>query len=259
MSYAIKSIAKGIIKTFIPIRLQQALRKLQQNLFGSERQFKGLSNKQIFEKIYRKKMWGKGAPGVPYSGSGSHKEKIVSEYVKAVTEFIREIGADKTFIDLGCGDFNIGKKIAPLSKKYIGCDIVEDVIEHLNQTRKSDTVEFLVLDLVDDPLPNGDIIFVRLVLQHLKNDDIKAFVEVLNASNGYSHLILTEHLPADSSFIPNIDKPTGTDNRVMFDSGVDITKPPFNLSFKSQRVICEVVEKFGQTDAVIRTTAYSFI
>ena len=52
-------------------------------------------------------------------------------------------------------------------------------------------------------------------------------------SDKYKYLVITEHLPdlvyKVENFLPNIDKVTGPDTRIDKNSGVILTKPPFNL------------------------------
>ena len=113
-------------------------------------------------------------------------------------------------------------------------------------------VDFRLLDFVTDDLPPGDVVFVRQVLQHLSNDQIARALERIRTS--YPKLILTEHLPSDPDFTPNIDIKTGPAIRLAVQSGVDITKPPFEIPVDSAEVLCEVHLK----TSLIRTTLYEF-
>jgi hypothetical protein len=70
----------------------------------------------------------------------------------------------------------------------------------------------------------------------------------------YKYLLLTEHLPASNSFVPNIDKPTGPDIRLRFESGVVLTRPQFNMRAKQDRVLCEAVV----SGTLIQTRVYQF-
>ena len=38
-------------------------------------------------------------------------------------------------------------------------------------------MEFLVVDLVKDEIPTGDVLILRQVLQHLSNDDVPKFTQ----------------------------------------------------------------------------------
>ncbi len=127
-------------------------------------------------------------------------------------------------------------------------DVVPEVQKNNQEQYAELGVTFQTLDIAADPLPDGDVVFVRQVLQHLSNTDIAAVVGRLSA---FRHVIVTEHLPA-RSHRPNIDMPTGPWTRLSLMSGVDIALSPFDFSHLSRSVICEV----AQASSVIRTTHY---
>jgi hypothetical protein len=103
---------------------------------------------------------------------------------------------------------------------------------------------------VKDDIPTGDVLILRQVLQHLSNDDISAFTQSI--PRDFSYLLLTEHLPSDNDFIANRDKVSGPDIRLGIGSGVVLTKPPFNLDFKSETKLLSVPQLGGS----IVTTLY---
>ena len=102
--------------------------------------------------------------------------------------------------------------------------------KHLN-------VDFRNLDISCDELPSGDVCFVRQILQHMSNESILSF---LKSVNKYKYLIVTEHWPLSKNFVPNINKPDGTDIRAYEESGVVLTAPPFNLKVIKDIDLCEV-------------------
>ena len=83
---------------------------------------------------------------------------------------------------------------------------------------------FKILNVSINELPKGDIAFVRQVLQHLSNDEIKKFVDKLNKDKPYRFLLVTEQLPSKENFKANLDKNTGANIRVSLDSGVELHK-----------------------------------
>ena len=87
-------------------------------------------------------------------------------------------------------------------------------INNLSPTNLRDLLEFRKVNLAEDELPVGDIAFGRQVLQHLSNREIVHFAEKLNLTKPYKYIVITEHLPFSSNFIPNVDKPSGPNNRV---------------------------------------------
>jgi hypothetical protein len=111
-------------------------------------------------------------------------------------------------------------------------------------------VTFLVLDALVDPLPPGDVVVVRHVLQHLTNDQVAIILAKLCR---YRRWIITELVPA-GAFEPNHDKPMDGHTRLSIDSGVVPTAAPFGIVPKEARILCEITAEGG----VIRTIAYDF-
>ena len=213
----------------------------------------GRSTQDIFEAVYARRMWKMGPKAASYSsGSGSHDSAIVDPYIASVSRYVESLPFRPDAVDLGCGDFAIGSALRPQFNRFIACDIVSDVLAQNRVRYKALDVDFRLIDIANDDLPPGDIAFVRQVLQHLSNDQIARALERIRTT--YPKLILTEHLPIDRNFTPNIDIETGPAIRLAIQSGVDITKPPFEISASSSEVLCEVHLK----ESMIRTTLYSF-
>lgn len=243
---------KKIIKYLIP---NNVFLKLQNyRIQKKAKDFESLSTQEIFSKIYKSGVWGKSSdPNLPfYSGSGSHDKKVTNVYLAQITSILQNLPKKPNVVDLGCGDFSIGSKVRPFCNNYIACDIVPELIIYNKEKYKNFNVDFKCLDLITDPLPKGDIVFIRQVLQHLSNEQILKFVSKIYSSCNI--LILTEHLPKLNSFKPNLDKPAGPDIRTGINSGIVLTEPPFNLIAVDKQLICEVDEDGG----IIRTILYRF-
>ena len=200
------------------------------NLFIQKTQSKDIS--KIFDKIYVDKLWGKDElEDRLFSGEGSYDPKLTDNYVKVIEDFLLSLN-NPSVLDLGCGDFEVGKRLIPYIFKYIAADVSSLVIEQ-NKKRFSETdVKFIHLDASSNELPSVDLIIVRQVLQHLSNDDIEKTLDKIKLSKS-RFLCVTEHLPVNQDFIPNADKPTGVGIRLGLGSGVDIEKYPFNFPSKS--------------------------
>ena len=153
-------------------------------------------------------------------------------------------------VDLGCGDFSVGSQIRPHCGTYIACDVVEPLIERNKEKYRGLDVDFCALDITTDELPDGDVVFIRQVFQHLSNELIIKVLPII--SSKYRYLLLTEHVPSSPTFIPNIDKPTGPDTRLANASAVVLTSPPFNLKVRRAEVLCEVLE----AGSIIQTHLY---
>jgi hypothetical protein len=211
------------------------------------------SNREIFTNVYQNKLWGAASPedvSPFFSGPGSSDPQIVDPYVEAVKRFFSSFPEKKKAVDLGCGDFRVSSRIVDLFDSYTACDVVPELVHFNQQYWRHLPVEFLVVDLVKDEIPAGDVLILRQVLQHLSNDDIYKFTQSI--PRGFGYLLLTEHLPSESDFFANRDKDSGTDIRLGVGSGVVLTQPPFNMSFKSETVLLSVPQ-FGGS---IVTTLY---
>jgi hypothetical protein len=158
--------------------------------------------------------------------------------------------------DLGCGDFAVGAKIRPHCGRYYACDVVQDVIDRHKIKYAENNVIFQAIDITQDDLPAADVVFIRQVLQHLSNDDIKCVIPKLYR---YRYLVITEDLPIAADFVPNLDKKRGMDTRLSLGtngSGVVLTEPPFNLKVKDTKVLSEAEGAIGGARGIIRTTLY---
>lgn len=220
--------------------------------FAEWKRYQNLSTQEIFEKIYDEGHWGRNqsAGSKYFSGTGSHDPAIVDTYVNAVSAFLAGLPRKPDVLDIGCGDFNVGSKIRPSCDTYTAVDIASQVIAY-NKTKYADLgVDFQAMNIVEDVPPKVDVIFIRQVLQHLSNAEIRKALRNISGKSDY--LILTEHLPP-GEFTPNIDKTTGRGIRIRHNSGVVITDAPFGFPVRDQTVLCEIPELGG----VVRTTAYT--
>ena len=239
---------KVLAKRFIPQKQRIALRRV----LGIELdyEFKDTPIRDVFASVYENKSWGRSRERKYFSGSGSNNDTIISTYVESVSRFLKEFDQPQLIIDLGCGDFTVSSKLVPFASRCIAIDIFSGVIEENKDIYRSDKVEFRVLDFLNDEIPFANIVLVRQVLQHLSNRDILEFVKKI--SKRCQYLVVTEHLPGKTGFVPNKDKPTGPGFRLPLDSGVILTAPPFSLQVVEARQLCECEEQGG----LITTTIY---
>lgn len=190
--------------------------------------------KAVMDQIYERHLWG-GNDHDFYSGFGSHDPEIIIPYISKVTTFLNSHNGNLVVCDLGCGDFNIGKQLAPYTKHYYGIDIVENLINRNKKLYASESISFECLDVSKDHLPQADCIILRQVLQHLSNDEIQGIVKKLTS---YTYIILTEHIPSED-FTPNTDIISGQGIRIKKNSGVDLLAAPFHFKTQTKQVLCE--------------------
>ncbi len=214
-----------------------------------------MNSKDIFDKVYNEGTWGRDALGQATSGPGSHTQHVVNPYIKSAKAKIASLNC-KIIVDLGCGDFNVGKYFVDDCEKYIACDVSSVVLQNNRQKYSFENVEFRELNITKDRMPSGDLAFVRQVLQHLSNSEIESFIEIINLYKPFRYLLVTEHLPSASDFVPNLDMPTSHGIRVGMNSGIELHNAPFNLSYQKMENIAEVSEATSGVDALIRSTLY---
>lgn len=184
----------------------------------------GRSRQDIFESVYAGNQWG-GAPGEFCSGSGSSEEQALA-YVRFVRTFVEQQGITSV-VDLGCGDFRVGRQLIMPGVQYTGIDIVRGLIEANQRAYGDEQVQFLCRDICAEEVPEAELLLVRQVFQHLSNDEILA---ALGRMPSFRFALVTEHHPApDRLRVHNSDKPHGPDTRVVDGSGVFLDHPPFSL------------------------------
>ncbi len=201
----------------------------------------------VMKQIYKENLWGESKEEDDfYSGDGSHNTVFVTPYINSVVSFLESSEEKLVVCDLGCGDFNIGALLYPHCYKYIGVDIVPELIER--NRFKYPQIDFHCLDISSEALPKADVAIVRQVLQHLSNIEIaRIAIKLLN----YKYIIITEHVP-DEPYVANKDIISGRGIRLKLKSGVDLTKPPFCLSFLKKKELLSIPD--NQWKGVIKTT-----
>jgi SAM-dependent methyltransferase len=209
--------------------------------------YRGLSPRQVFERIYVSGAWGGGKAAEDFNSGTGSADVFTQAYVETVSGYIRAHRI-RRIVDLGCGDFRTGRQLIEGEDwDYTGVDIVRPLIAHHNERYATRRVRFLCRDLIDEALPEGDLYLIRQVLQHLDNRQITKIVEKLDRP----HVIVTEHLPVGGRTRPNRDKVAGPDIRLYYGSGVFLEHPPFNRNLET---LLEVPCPFNGRDAVLRTS-----
>jgi hypothetical protein len=206
--------------------------------------------KEVMIQIYQLNLWG-GKEYEFYSGDGSHDITIIEPYQEVVIRFLQSFDEPLIVCDLGCGDFNVGKKFVSFTKKYIGVDIVPDLIERNKNRFQAENLSFQCLDLATDELPKGDCAIIRQVLQHLSNHEIQKILQKLSA---YQYVILTEHLPS-GDFIPNKDKIASQGIRLKQQSGINLIESPFYWDVLSSKELLSIELAPGKGKII--TTLYN--
>lgn len=229
---------KTAVKPYLPKWFINLYSKLYRKwwLHDVRKYYKKMPIQEVFTQVYKQNIWG-GTTGEYFSGPGSI-DPTIPEYVRTIKNFIRKNGVTKV-IDLGCGDFRVGSKLQMLNIKYVGVDIVQDLVKHNQKVFGNAYVSFICMDITEDNLPDADLCLIREVLQHLSNKEI---TKVLKNVSKYKYVIVTEHqLLSRIHVVPNKDKPHGPDIRLFENSGVYLECPPFNITIA--KVLLDVEKK----------------
>ena len=166
-----------------------------------------------------------------------------------MSEFLGRFNTPVDVVDLGCGDFNVGRQIRRKAARYVGCDVVPDLISRNREMYNDLDVDFRIVDISEDDLPGGDVVIIRQVLQHLSNDAIMRVVKKLGQ---FRYLVQTGFVPS-GDFVPNVDQPTGAYSRLArgITSGIVLPAHPFNLQVEREELICETPEQQGFLKVIV--------
>jgi SAM-dependent methyltransferase len=211
---------KSTVKRLVPRLLLAAYSR--ERLRWDMTKSRGKSREEIFSDIYENNRWG-GKPGNYFSGIGSLPDASNS-YISVLRALIRSEKV-KHIVDLGCGDFEVARRILSPELSYVGCDIVPGVAARNTARFANERIEFRNLDMVTDPLPEGgDLCIVRQVFQHLSNGDIAT---VLRKARKYPLLVVTDEQVVGDRSGDNIDITPYHGTRRLFGQGLKLEAGPF--------------------------------
>jgi SAM-dependent methyltransferase len=178
-----------------------------------------LPNASVFSDIYERGEWGVNENKKGNSGSGSDPRNAMT-YIAFLQNFLAQNNI-KSVVDLGCGDWRLGREIRWGGVQYIGIDVVESVIHQNIENFSSPKISFIVADGVDYSLPKADLLICKDVLQHLPFEDIKCIVKQFNK---FKFCIIVNDVDPVKLTCENLDIPRGHYRCL------DLTKPPFSIS-----------------------------
>ena len=112
-----------------------------------------------------------------------------SAFRDEIPSLLRAFGV-RTVLDAGCGDFNWMKEVHLPVERYIGVDIVPEIVEQNRRHHASATRAFAQLDVVRTPLPRADAIICRDCLVHFTLAEVCAVLENFRRS-GAKYLLAT--------------------------------------------------------------------
>lgn len=142
-------------------------------------EFEGLSRQDLFTRIWRTNLWGAATSA---SGLGS-EDAATATLRRELPQLFRRLKIE-TLLDLPCGDFGWMRRIDLGLRRYLGGDIVAELVaENARRYGTADgRVGFTHLDLLKDTLPAMDAILCRDCLVHLSFANIDRALAQFRAS-----------------------------------------------------------------------------
>jgi hypothetical protein len=175
------------------------------------RQVDGQDLGSVFAYIYRHNVW-EGDESAAGEGSDAAATRTVRERLPAL---LRQWDV-RSILDLPCGDSAWLASVPLGDVRYVGGDIVEDIIARNRSS--APTARFEVLDITKDDLPATDLLLCRDCLVHLPSNDVRTALANI-ARSGCKYLLTTTFLRLNR----NVDIEPG-DWRPL-----NLQLPPFNL------------------------------
>nr|WP_244199897.1 class I SAM-dependent methyltransferase [Amycolatopsis thailandensis] len=148
-------------------------------------ELESMGTQDRFTYIFRSRLW------TSSSVSGPGSESVQTQGLREQLPALLERFGVRTLLDLPCGDFGWLSEVDLDLDRYIGADIVTDLVEANAARFRDDPVrEFRTLDLTGDPLPAADLVLCRDCLVHLSFADIERALSNLRRS-GSRYLLTT--------------------------------------------------------------------
>lgn len=163
-----------------------------------DKRLQSLNEEDKFSLIYKSKYWTSFRPG-SVSGSGSNLDATKNIRIH-LPKILKKYNIT-SMLDLPCGDFYWMSKLNFDNINYIGGDIVQDLININKRKYESDNCSFMKINLLEDSLPNVDLIFTRDCLVHLTNSQVhQAIKNICNSGAKYFMTTTFENIHTNKSY-----------------------------------------------------------
>lgn len=170
-------------------------------------------NKALFTVIYEKGLWFEGDSKSGRASGLPETQRIARELARIRVKYQLQ-----SLVDLPCGDchwqfaHNLG------FSRYIGVDVVEEMIDRNKIAYASPERDFLQLNILEEGAPVGDIVLCRDLMIHLSNTQISSALRNLVKNNtGYVAISTAPRTERNANI------PTGASRCV------NLEAEPFNL------------------------------
>ena len=221
------------VELFLDNRFEYGNLTLSAAIEDARFQLKGLALENInsktdsaltksFNQIYALNKWGF------RSGPGSDPE-FAEPFIRMINDYLKRDDIE-SILDIGCGDFRLGKNYRLEKKDYTGLDVSSLIIEE-NRKFETASIKFIQGDFESLQCERTwDLIIIKDVLQHLPNSSV---INILNKIESHCKIAL---ICNDWSEL-NVDIVPGGYRRI------NLNGAPFNrnyniiMDFQGKRVI----------------------
>jgi hypothetical protein len=186
----------------------------------------------VFSEIYHDKYWHLSDDSESVSGPGSSDIQTIK--IREEISGILEKFKIKSILDIPCGDFNWIKRMDLSAIKYVGADIVKDLVRENNKRYANKNISFIHLDLTKDSLPKSDLIICRDCLVHFSFKDIQIAMENMIKS-GSTYVLTTTF----------VEQPENHDTVTGGWRPLNLEKEPFNFPPPFEIINENCLEKNG--------------
>lgn len=121
-----------------------------------------------------------------------------------------------TVLDAGAGDWQSSSLINWSGIRYVGIDVVPDIVRQNRRLYGDENISFVLADMATDSMPPADLLIVKDVLQHWPDEMILAFLKRLDS---YRYVLLIN------------DVVTGSHRDIALGNyrPLDLSHPPFSF------------------------------
>ncbi len=151
---------------------------------------------EVFQEAYRKNRWGS-----KESISGPGSTIRATELIRSALPDVLEKCGVRSIVDAPCGDFNWMKELSYTFERYIGIDVVPELIEETRVRYGNDTRYFQGGNIITDILPYADAVLCRDCLVHFSYRDVFNALHRFKLA-GFKFVILTTFIGRENKDIP---------------------------------------------------------
>ncbi len=155
-----------------------------------------------------------------HSGFGSSPPHM-APYIHFVGQFIH-LNNVRSIVDIGCGDWQFSRFINMGEASYTGFDVVPGLVERNRVRYGHERVRFEMMPEDAGTLPEGDLLLIKDVLQHLPQEMVQDILRRALPRFRYA-LITNSYRKLDAAPV-NIDITAGGFRPL------DLTAPPFEVA-----------------------------